>query len=364
MKSKDLARRENRGTLKLAVCEGCGFIFNLSFEPRRLRYGESYDNSQEFSPFFEGYLSRLVRYLVFERGVRNSRIVEIGCGKGRFLRKLVESDSGNIGLGFDPSYVGPATDLGGRLRFENDYYGPEYTGAPADVVFCRHVIEHVPDPLNLLGMIRQALRGSPNARIFFETPSAEWILRNRVIWDLFYEHCSYFTAESLTTAFEISGFRVESVRRVFSEQYLWLEASLSTEGTTVNRGAGDIPDLARRLAESEGALIDSIRARIRDLAGRGKVAIWGAGAKGVTILNLVDPDCRCIECVVDLNPNKWGHYIPGTGHPIVGYKELGKYGVNVAVLMNPNYRDENLSLLRGAQLDIDLIDLTECLEGV
>lgn len=362
MKSRELARRENRGTLRLAVCEGCGFIFNQSFEPQRLRYGESYDNSQEFSPFFEGYLSRLARYLVFEKGVRNSRIVEIGCGRGRFLRKLVKFDMGNSGLGFDPSYVGPATDLGGRLRFENSYYGPEDARIPADVIICRHVIEHVPNPLGLLKMIRRALRNSPNARVFFETPCAEWILRNRVIWDFFYEHCSYFTAQSLTTAFELSDFRVEGVRRVFCGQYLWLEASLAVEKLTVNKSAGTIPNLARRFAESEDALINSLRTRIQDLAGKGKIAIWGAGAKGVTIVNLVDPECRYISCVVDLNPNKQGHYIPGTGHPIVGYWELAKYGVNVAISMNPNYRDENLALLRGAQLDIDLIDLTEWLE--
>ncbi len=86
-----------------------------------------------------------------------------------------------------------------------------------------------------------------------------------------------------------------------------------------------------------------------------KVALWGAGAKGVTFANLVEPRQKWIDCVVDLNPQKQGRFIPGTGHPITSYKELGRRGVTTAILMDPNYRDENLLLLQQANLDIHLI---------
>jgi len=99
------------------------------------------------------------------------------------------------------------------------------------------------------------------------------------------------------------------------------------------------------------------KSQILNFRNKGKVAIWGAGAKGVTLANLTDPDCKLIDCVVDLNPKKQGKYIPGTGHPIVDYKELPSRGVKAAVLMNPNYREENLDLLNKASLDIELIEL-------
>ncbi len=360
MESQKLAREINRGKLELVVCEDCGFIFNQSFEPSKLNYSDSYDNSQTCSTFFEEYLSGLVRYLILERNVRNCRIVEVGCGKGWFLRKLVEFEgAGNRGYGFDPSYIGQTIDIEGRLRFEKSYYGPEYAEVPADVVICRHVIEHVPDPLSLLRTIRQTVINSPHARIFFETPCVEWILRNQVIWDFFYEHCSYFTAESLRTAFEISNLKVESVHHVFGGQYLWLEARVSDEKLSVTKCAGSIPALARQFAKSEDMMINSLRARVQGIADKEKVALWGAGAKGVTLANLIDPECKWITCVVDLNPKKQGHYLPGTGHPIVGYHELEKYGINVAILMNPNYRDENLALIRESGLKLNLIDLAE-----
>jgi hypothetical protein len=59
---------------------------------------------------------------------------------------------------------------------------------------------------------------------------------------------------------------------------------------------------------------------------------------------------------VDLNPNKQGHFIAGSGHPIVSYQELMPRGVATAILMNPNYGDENRLLLRDAGIQIDLIE--------
>ncbi|MFD1690786.1 hypothetical protein ACFSHR_02120 [Azotobacter chroococcum] len=46
--------------------------------------------------------------------------------------------------------------------------------------------------------------------------------------------------------------------------------------------------------------------RLCSLRQCGKVSLWGAGAKGATFANLIDPDCSLIECVVDLNPRKQG----------------------------------------------------------
>ena len=60
--------------------------------------------------------------------------------------------------------------------------------------------------------------------------------------------------------------------------------------------------------------------------------------------------------MVDLNPLKQGHYVPGTGHPIVSYQALTERGVSTAILMNPNYREENLALLQAANADVRLID--------
>jgi 2-polyprenyl-3-methyl-5-hydroxy-6-metoxy-1,4-benzoquinol methylase len=350
------ARQAVRGDLVLACCYQCGFVFNTTFDPQKLEYGEAYDNSQTSSPSFQAHVRSLVEHLVADRGVRNSTIVEVGCGKGFFLRELAAASPGNRGFGYDSTYEGPETELDGRVVFQRHYYTGDLADPVPDVVVCRHVIEHVTNPSHeLLAPIRSGLELSPDPLVFFETPDVEWILRNRVIWDFFYEHCSYFSAASLATVFQQEGFDVRNIRTVFDGQYLWLEAGKGKAGKPCF-DAGSVPILAEEFARAEAHLISLWQAKIRELSPDGKVAIWGAGAKGVTFANLVDPCCEFIDCIVDLNPNKIGNYIPGTGHPIISHKELGRRDVTDVILMNPNYRDENLALMKQEGLDIRLVE--------
>ena len=339
----------------MVVCADCGFVFNASFDAALLEYGDRYDNTQEHSPAFSAHLDSLVSRLVNERGLRGRRIVEVGCGKGGFLRRLVEADGKNSGVGFDPSYTGPGTDLGGRLRYEQRFYGPDCTDVPADAVVCRHVIEHVSDPVGLLKEVRAALDHSPQAAVFFETPCVDWILKNGVVWDFFYEHCSLFTIGSLTTAFEAAGFSVDSARHVFDGQYLWLEAHSSVAKASPGRAAGRTLTLARTFVREERLLVARWKEQLDALRGFGKVAVWGAGAKGSTFADLLDPERNIVDCVVDVNPRKQGCYLAGTGHPIVAPGDLAARGVAGAILMNPNYRTEIEGLLSRTDVKIQLI---------
>lgn len=355
--TESAARALNVGRLSLHVCERCGFVFNAAFEGGLLSYGSAYENTQSCSPAFEAYIEELAGHMVRERGVRGRRIVEIGCGKGAFLRSLVQQDPGNRGTGLDPSYIGPDEDVGGRLQFERRLFDETCSRLAAQVVVCRHVIEHVPEPVALLRRIRGAVEDDA-VQVFFETPCVEWILRNDVIWDFFYEHCSYFSAPSLAAAFRTAGFAVDSVRHTFGGQYLWLEAH-PAQPAADRFDPGDIPALAGRFARAEAAHVAALRQHLERLVRDGPVAMWGAGAKGVTLANLVDPGRRLIACVVDLNPSKQGGRLPGTGHQIVGPTDLAAWNIRTAVVTNPNYVDENARLLRQASIDVRLVDLMD-----
>lgn len=357
---QDDAINVTRGDLDIAVCADCGFVMNRAFDLSRLAYGKDYDNTQSCSAYFDAYMDGLVADLVEQHGVRGKTIVEVGCGKGQFLKKLVNyPGAGNRGVGFDPSYVGPDVDLDGRVRFERRYYDADCTDVAADIVICRHVIEHVPQPLELLRSVRAALEKAPDARVFFETPCVEWIVRNKVVWDFFYEHCSLFTPSSLSLAFERTGFIVRQVSHIFGGQYLWLEATTGVVTDPVPRNGEITAALCMAYAGEEMLLSDRLLDQLRALRQKGGVALWGAGAKGVTFANMIDQDRSIIDCVIDLNPNKQGGFLPGTGHPIVSPNDAPARGVKSAVLMNPNYRNENLKLLAERGLTLDLIDWSE-----
>lgn len=355
MDSEESAVAISRGTLAMMVCRACGFVYNDAFDLGRLAYGSHYDNTQTHSASFAAYVDDLVAGVLAEDHMRQAVIVEVGCGKGDFLKRLVSRAApGVTGIGFDPTYVGDDSALDGRVTFQRRFFDASCTGVSADVVICRHVIEHVPDPVGLLRSIRTAVRSG--ARLFFETPDVAWILRGQVFWDFFYEHCSLFTAESLRTAFEHASFTVTDTRHVFGGQYLWLEASAGQRIDSPSLAPGDVPVLAERFAEAEGARRRRWTDRVEGLRDVGGVALWGAGAKGVSFANLVDPSRELVSCVVDLNPSKQGHYLPGTGHPIVGHHALADHRIANVVLMNPNYRAENLRLLQAIGSSANLVE--------
>jgi hypothetical protein len=149
----------------------------------------------------------------------------------------------------------------------------------------------------------------------------------------------------LKRAFERAGFDVAGVQHVFGGQYLWLEAAPGTPRREADSDGGAVLARCRAFAETQAATVEDWIGRLTAMRRDGKLAIWGAGAKGVTFAGLVDPSATLIDCVIDVNPRKQGCFVPGTGHAIVGPEELAAREISAAILMNPNYRSENEAIL-------------------
>ncbi|MBE9554257.1 MAG: hypothetical protein IMF05_12415, partial [Proteobacteria bacterium] len=98
--------------------------------------------------------------------------------------------------------------------------------------------------------------------------------------------------------------------------------------------------------------------RISDAAGRGGVAIWGAGAKGVTFSLLTDPARESIDCLIDINPGKQGNYVPLTGHAIVSPEQAAARGIRTVIVANPIYADEVAGACRLLGMDVGIIPLS------
>lgn len=74
-------------------------------------------------------------------------------------------------------------------------------------------------------------------------------------------------------------------------------------------------------------------------------------------MNLIDPDLKYINCVIDVNPNKVGKYLPGTGHQIVGINVLQDKELSTVIVMNPNYLEEIKQIIVQQHLNIELINI-------
>lgn len=353
-----------RAPIELAYCRRCGHLYNGRFTPSHAAYTQAYENSLHFSPRFRQYIAKQAQQLIARHRLHGKYIVDVGCGKGEFLTLLCDM-AGARGAGYDPSFVadrrvaaddvrydGAAAPLAtgthpvsgaplvgdGRITFVQDYFDERYAAEPADLLCCRQVLEHIPEPHGLLRTIRSALMPADGVA-YLEVPNADYMLREMAIWDIVYEHVGYFGAASLAALFERGGFAVESIEETYEGQYLTITARPADR---FERREPEPPDERLALAFADGLRrkIAAWRDRLGRLTASGRsVAAWGAGTKGTMFLNVAD-ERRAVTRIVDLNPRKHGMHVAGTGQPIVAPGALRTAPPDVVLVMNRIYLDE------------------------
>ena len=342
--TRDEALACTRGTIRLAACDRCGLIYNAAYDPRRLQYRPGYENSLHYSAVFQTYARALARQLVERFDLRGKRIADIGCGRGDFLYMLCDAGD-NRGVGFDPSHTEPPEDVvqPDRVTFVRDFYSERYASDPFDFVCSRHTLEHVERPQDLLAPLRRGIGDRSSTPVFFEVPNARYTIDNVFVWDIIYEHPLYFVDVSLERTFLTHGFKPERTYDTFDGQYLCIEARPHGGESASTGDDPRLGDLKRSLEQFEdryASYRDEWQQRLDDHANSGKrVALWGAGSKGVMFLNTFSPQPH-IGSVIDINPRKHGMHIAGTGQRIEGPIHLKSAPADVIIIANPVYRDE------------------------
>ncbi|MEM7332684.1 MAG: class I SAM-dependent methyltransferase [Chloroflexota bacterium] len=355
--SQEEALSAPRGNIRLVYAPDCGHIFNMDFDPALMEYTQEYENSLHFSAKFQEFATGLAKGLVERHGLYNKDIVEIGAGKGDFLLMMAEMGN-NRGWGFDPSYVPDEAYSAENVTFIQDFYSEKYTSYSADMITCRHVLEHIEDPDLFIQNVKKAVNGRMDTIVFFEMPNALFTIRQLGIWDIIYEHCSYFTPYSLAYLFRKQGFEVLKVDEVFGGQFVTIEAKLAESGVE----QVDETAVLAQLTQDAQAFSANYQQKVDRWAGimnsikanNQKAVIWGTGSKGVTFLNVLDPD-RLISYAVDINPRKQGKFVGGSGQEIVSPEKLRAYQPDVVIIMNANYEEEIGNTLKELGVNAEIL---------
>lgn len=334
------------GDIRLGACPNCGFVSNVAFRPEVHEYSQRYESTQAYSPTFNKFHENLAKRLIDHYDLRGKQVVEIGCGQGEFLALM--SRLGDVrGIGFDPAYDGrvPEAAEDANLTFIPDFYSEKYTSYTGDFVCCKMTMEHIPATANFLRTIRRSIGDALNATVFFQIPNGGYVLNDLAFWDVYYEHCSYFTPVSLRYLFESCGFQVLDVATEYDDQYLTIEARPVSDlpSTPVQAASDELAAVGRSVdyfCENVLAKLHYWRHKLTTMQRQGKRAvIWGSGSKGVAFLTSVGLRDE-IGYAVDINPKRHGTFMAGTGHEIVGPEFLVDYRPELVVVMNPIYKDE------------------------
>ncbi len=356
--TEDEARNFPRHPLVLKFCDDCGFVFNSVFDLSKVDYASTTEESQHFSGTFNRFARELATEVASLYDLKGKRTLEIGCGKGEFLQELADQTS-TIGLGVDPGFIPerlPGAD-GHEITFQREYFDPATIAETPDFVACRHTLEHIPEVGRFMNEIAQVIDGRSDVGVFFETPDVYRVLAEGAFWDIYFEHCSYFTLGSHARLFRRAGFDVTKLYLAYDDQYI-IQYAEPAAGRPVLAHEDDL-DAVRALAAAFPQKVAEIRAHwtdfVRSRHGAGKrVAIWGGGSKGVSFLTTNDLGAEVAQ-VIDINPFKQGKYLPGTGHLVSSPESLKDAPPDTVIVMNPIYLPEIGAQLADMGLNPELV---------
>ena len=332
------------GDIVLGFCEKCGFIYNTAFDPSLTEIRGNYEDQQGFSPTFQRYAESVVDGLVGRYGLHDKLIVEIGCGKGDFLKLLCRRGQ-NRGIGIDPKADMARILLEQeQIAFIAELYAEKHGELDADLICCRHTLEHIHYPAEFIDTIRRSIGPDKCTPVFFELPDVTRILSETAFWDIYYEHCAYYGPAALSGLLERNGFSVAEIKRGYYNQHLLLNAIPAGKGAGVTSKHDDgiveqkknILDFIVQIGKHLGKWAAILKAASK---GNKRVVIWGSGSKCVGFLSIL-PHTDNIEYIVDINPHRQEKFTPKFGQKIVSPQFLKRYAPDMVIVMNPVYLNE------------------------
>ncbi len=338
------AKQARLGDVVLSYCRSCGFGFNRIYDGSKVSFQPGYEASLVYSNVFTTFQHGVATRLIDRYGLRNKTIVEIGCGRGEFLTLLCEL-GGNNCIGFDPTLPGESIEQIGRgsVQLVPDYYTAQRADLEPDFICCLSVLEDMPQPVAFLEDLKRIL-GTRRPAMYFEIFNAFRAFEQNETWSIHYEQCNYFGLDSFTYLFERAGFEVLEAGTCYEgDQYLFAEVMPTPETETPSSQVANlrpIPSVITAFADHHAESMALWQRHLNEFARtKTKAVVWGSGGKGTSFLNALD-NTDAIRYVVDINPNRQGQYIGGSGHQIVAPEFLQQYQPDIIVITNPLYERE------------------------
>jgi SAM-dependent methyltransferase len=294
----------------------------------------------------------------------NSLAVEVASNDGYLLQYYKQAGIPVLGIEPAINIARVAREQRG-IRTLGDFFGAETAqrlveqGERADVIHANNVLAHVPDLDGFVKGIRLLLKDDGLAVI--EAPYVKDLIDRCEFDTIYHEHLCYFSLTALDHLFERHGLRIEDVERLPIHGGSLRIFAKKKEAQPLNGDRGRALRVRRMLAEEAewgvaraefyrdfGARVEGLRTELLQLLGKLKadgnnIAVYGASAKGSTLLNYFGIGKETLDFVADRSPAKQGLFTPGTHLPICAPEKLLEVMPDYVLLLTWNFADEILA---------------------
>ncbi len=216
-------------------CDACGLVFLSGLKPKDLtefyQTGGMHAGAESEIPV-ETWLKETARdderrFESFREQITNNRVLDFGCGAGGFLLRAATVAGSVTGLELEQRFVPHFKKNALEVHADIADIPP---GAQFDVITAFHVLEHLPDPRDMLMQFKKFL--APSGNITIEVPSADDALLTLYNSEPFSRftywscHLYLFNAHTLSVLAKQAGLRVKYISHVqrypLSNHLYWL----------------------------------------------------------------------------------------------------------------------------------------------
>ena len=353
----DLTRPERKIPLTLCHCEACSLVqLRETVDPAVMFSDYLYFSS--FSDTMLAHAKAIVdRTIESERLGPASLVVEIASNDGYLLQYYKQREVPVLGIepaaniaevavrdrGIPTRVAFFSADLAAALRAD---------GVRASVIHANNVFAHVPDTNGFVRGLATLLADDGVAII--EAPYVRTMLDHREFDTIYHEHVFYFSLTAVDRLARRHGLVVADVEQLAIHGGSLRFFIRRAESATPSQRVRDLLEEERRWGVDDRATYDafgddvkslreSLRTLLTDLKSRGgRLAAYGASAKGSTLLNYFGIGRDLLDFVVDRSTVKQGRYTPGTHLLIRPVDALSQERPDYVLLLTWNFRDEIL----------------------
>lgn len=318
---------DNAIDIDLCQCSGCGLV-QFSCDP--VTYYKDSTRAGERCEALINLRKEQYKYLIETYHLFGKKILEVGAGKGGFLKTLKEMTEYNVkefGIENNPEYV----EIGRKIEGVNIQQGDaensstQISGAPFDAFVTFAYPARLIDPNSMMQFIRNNIVDDSVGLI--QVPSFEHLLQPGGFYDITRDHIAYYTKDTLRFMLQKNGFDILEQGEV-AKTYIY---SIVRKRKPYNLREiwSDVEPLAEQVRQF---------ARICTSGGQ-KLAIWCAGHFAFTVLSISGIGNH-VSYIIDNSDLKKGHYSPATHVPIVGPEHFKEEPVETILILGPIYIDE------------------------